>query len=882
MDFRQANIEDVLAFLEDATAEYAPEDDPAARKGVNIVSVLGTDQVQTGKKKADDESALQAQGLGADVASPPLITMSARYLSADEALKIATEVAGLKYRIDGDKVVVTPKNAPDDDIIVQMYDVSPEVEQELTAIAGPAKGPARGPVSGDVTHFFSSMGVPWPSGAGISYNKKSGKLIAENTRNNIHSLEKILEVVAGKPVESEEEHAKPPAQKAADQRKQTDALELVKKMKSTKIPEVDFKQANIQDVLAFLQDASVEYDPEPDPEKRNGVNIIPMLGLRQGQTKQSELEQIPPVTFTARSISLWETLKIVTQVADLGSRVEENYVAIEPKSVADGVVVRREYKIPPSVMDKITARTIPSEGEIRKFFRKVGVDSPRGSSFRYIPEIGKLLVANTAQNLETFGKALTGLEATAQEKAEAEAKEKARFKAFGVNPFYSAAARPFSTFAIDVDTAAYTLARNYMLKGFLPPAESVRTEEFVNFFDYGYAPPKHGTFSIHTDCAPSRFGRGLHMLKVGVKGRRLGREEQRPAVLTFLVDTSGSMNKPDRLGLVKKSLRMLVNKLGPRDMIAIVQYEADSRVVLEHTVLKDKTKILEAIDAMQCGGATNLEKGMNRAYRTAADAFVPGSENRVLLLSDGVANLGTSAAQDILRSVEKYRRQGIFCSVFGFGIGTYDDEMLESLANKGNGSYTFIDSEAEARRVFVDDLSATLNTIAADVKIQIQFNSKYVKRYRQLGYENRQLKKKDFRNDAVDAGEVGSGQSVTALYELDLKGIQTAAMRRSGEWVAMVRVRYRRTDTGKVEEIERPVSAPDICSSFDKADVHFKLASSVAEFAEILRGSPFTEGSSYEDIARVLRPVALELNLDNRVQELARMVQGAGSMSRGE
>ena len=899
VDFRQANIQDVVEFLQDASVEYDPEVDPEKRKGANMVLHLGHSAAPppegpVEKEKVKDEFGEDAVPPGIDV---PNITFTARDISAMEALSIVTQVANLKYRIRDGRVIIVPKAAPDDDIIVRMYDVSPEVEQKLAAVAGPAAGPTRKMTANDVSDFFEYMGVQRPTGSSIKYDEKGGKLVSENTEVNAKVLEDILSAVAGKPVKSESEHMKSPAQKAADKRKQAVARKLVDKMKAIKIPEVDFRQANIHDVLEFLQDASVEYDPEPDPQKRTGVNLIPMLGLGKGRAKEKELEEIPRVTFTARYISLWEALGIVTQVANMKSRPAENYVAIVPKDAPDSKIVRREYRVPQGVMDKIAAsgavfvgRTdgelSPYQKKLQGFFESMGVAAPRGSSIKYVPAIGKMVVANTPHNLATFEKILAVFEEDArkkaEEKAEAEAKEKSRFKAFGVNPFYSAAARPFSTFAIDVDTAAYTLGRNYMLKGFLPPAESVRTEEFVNFFDYGYMPPKHGTFAIHTQCAPSKFGRGLHMLKVGVKGRRLGREEQKPAVLTFLIDTSGSMNKSDRLGLVKKSLRMLVNELGPKDMIAIVQYDADSRLVVEHTPTAKKAKILEAIDSMQCGGATNLEKGMGAAYRIAAGAFVPGAENRVLLLSDGVANVGTGAAQDILRSVEKYRKQGIFCSVFGFGIGTYDDEMLESLANKGNGTYTFIDSEAEARRVFVDDLAATLNTIASDVKIQIQFNSKYVKQYRQLGYENRQLKKKDFRNDAVDAGEVGSGQSVTALYELDLRTTEAEAMRKTGDWVAMVRVRYRRTDTGKVEEIEQPVRAPDICASFDKSDVRFKLASCVAEFAEILRGSPFTEGSSYEDVSRVLQPVKLELSLDSHVQELARMVQGAGSMSRGE
>ncbi|MBT3294543.1 MAG: DUF3520 domain-containing protein [Verrucomicrobia bacterium] len=492
-----------------------------------------------------------------------------------------------------------------------------------------------------------------------------------------------------------------------------------------------------------------------------------------------------------------------------------------------------------------------------------------------------------ASRLEESRKAVAFQKAREEaQKREEEVEEEARlrFTAHGVNPFVVARKEPFSTFGIDVDTASYTLTRNMMAQGTLPPAEAVRTEEFVNAFDYSHVAPAHGTFRIYTELAPSPFGRGLQMLKIGVKGRRLGREEQRPAVLTFLVDTSGSMNSPERIGLVRSSLKLLVENLNPIDRVALIQYDSHARLLLEHTPASNKAQILQAIDRMQCSGSTNLEEGMNEAYRLAAGAFIGGAENRVLLLSDGVANLGNVAAEDILAKVATYRKQGIFCSVFGVGSGSYDDTMLETLANKGDGVYTFLDSEAEAKRVFVDDLAATLNTIASDVKIQVEFNPNLAKRYRQIGYENRKLKKQDFRNDAVDAGEVGSGQSVTALYEIDPHPELLAKTRIDlpPQKLATVRVRYRRIDNGRVEEIERAVWPHDCRAAQQKVSNGFRLAAGVAEFAEILRGSTHAKGSTYEEVADHLRPIALELHLDGRVQELLQMVTAAESTPRGE
>ncbi|MFO7871293.1 MAG: von Willebrand factor type A domain-containing protein [Kiritimatiellia bacterium] len=513
--------------------------------------------------------------------------------------------------------------------------------------------------------------------------------------------------------------------------------------------------------------------------------------------------------------------------------------------------------------------------------------SPKPADFNSVALVKSPVIVNKGNEKVDFsdsGDIEVGIDFYKRQEPKAKPKEPeetgARFRAVGVNPFYYASERAFSTFAIDVDTASYTLSRNYMTRGFLPPAESVRTEEFVNFFDYAYDPPQRDTFRVYLQCAPSEFGRGLYLMKIGVKGKRLGREEQQKAVLTLVIDSSGSMNTPDRMELVRKSVRMLVSELAPSDRVGIVRFGSDSRLVLPHIPASEKERIFGALDRLRATGSTNLEEGMRTAYAEAARAFEGGAANRVLVMSDGAANLGTGAAEDILEQISDYRKQGIYCSVFGFGIGTYNDEMLEKLANKGDGTYSFIDSKEEAKRVLVDNMAATLNTIASDVKIQVEFNPRKVKRYRQLGYENRQLRKEQFRDDTVDAGEVGSGQSVTALYEMEfrdgkLKGSDADA-------IATVRVRYRRMDTGEVEEIEKALRGADVAGDFNRMDARFKLAAGVAEFAEILRGCPHAAGSTYEDVARVLRPVSLELHLDKRVQELVRMVEGANGMARGE
>ncbi len=439
-------------------------------------------------------------------------------------------------------------------------------------------------------------------------------------------------------------------------------------------------------------------------------------------------------------------------------------------------------------------------------------------------------------------------------------------RASGVHPFVAASDSPCSTFSIDVDTASYTHARQYLLGGKLPPPESVRTEEFVNYFDYAYPPPARGPFAVHTECGPTPFGRGLALLKIGVKARRLGREEQRPLRLTLLIDTSGSMATPERMGLVKEALGLMLERLDPADRVALVQFDTQARLVLESTPASEPARIRAALDGLQPSGSTSLETGMRAAYEVAARAFDGSAFNRVLLLTDGMANLGATDAEAILAAVASYRKQGITLSVFGVGFGSYNDALLETLAGQGDGQYAFLDSRAEAERVLADELAASAAVIARDVKIQVEFDPARVRRYRQIGYENRALTREQFRDDTVDAGEIGSGQSVTALYELELQGAPDAPL-------GVVRVRSRNALTGRIEELEQPVSGPAPRARFEAMDARFRLAAAAAEFAELLRGSPHAAGSRFEDVARALYPVAAELSLDARIAELLRLTQ---------
>jgi Ca-activated chloride channel family protein len=449
------------------------------------------------------------------------------------------------------------------------------------------------------------------------------------------------------------------------------------------------------------------------------------------------------------------------------------------------------------------------------------------------------------------------------------------FKVVPVNPFVMAAQDRFSTFALDVDTASYAIARRYLRGGHLPPVGSVRMEEYVNAFDYNYPRRTEGTFTVISEAAAAPFGPDLVLLKVGVRARVVGREGRKPAHLVFVVDASGSMDQPDRMPLVKYALGELVGQLSAADRVTLVAYGTRARLMLEAASAADKAGITAAVNRVQCEGSTNLSEGLTLGYRLAAQGFLPGGVNRVILCSDGAANIGITAAESILDQVKGFRDQGITCTSVGFGAGTYNDALLEKLADSGDGSYVFVDSRREARRIFVEELSATLQTVAKDAKIQVEFDPRRVRRYRLIGYENRDIADEKFRDDTVDAGEVGSGQSATALYELELQGLAEADL-------GTVYVRYRNVDTGRVEEISHRLEAAAVRTRTPETDPRFFLAACAAEFAELLRESEHTAGGSFDQLRSVLERVAAQPALRNnsRVQELLELVRLAKGLPR--
>ncbi len=446
------------------------------------------------------------------------------------------------------------------------------------------------------------------------------------------------------------------------------------------------------------------------------------------------------------------------------------------------------------------------------------------------------------------------------------------FDDYGVNPFVDTYEDHLSTFALDVDTASYSVARRYINDGYLPPADAVRVEEFVNYFDQGYPTPPDVAFGIYADGAFSPFHYdGSYILRFGVQGYEVPDYARKPASLTFVIDISGSMDMENRLGLVKQSLQMLVERLRPDDTVAIVVYGSEARVVLYPTSGEDRNTILNAIYSLRTEGATNAEAGLQLGYQLAWQALRPASINRVILCSDGVANVGQTGPDAILETIRHYVDTGITLTSVGFGMGNFSDVMMESLADNGDGNYAYVDTLDEAEKLFVDDLTSTLQTIALDAKVQVDFNPEVVAYYRLIGYENRDVADQDFRNDAVDAGEIGAGHSVTALYAVIL---HPGAEGR----IATVQLRWENPDTHQVTEINGNFNTWDLVSRFEQASPRYQLAAVVAQYAEVLRGSPWAGNTSIHQLVDHAYRLSSTLWDDTEVAEFASLVSRASQI----
>ncbi|MYF56788.1 DUF3520 domain-containing protein [Candidatus Poribacteria bacterium] len=450
------------------------------------------------------------------------------------------------------------------------------------------------------------------------------------------------------------------------------------------------------------------------------------------------------------------------------------------------------------------------------------------------------------------------------------------YSSHSTNPFIDTEDDNFSTFAMDVDTASYTVMRRYLRDGNIPPADSVRVEEYINSFDYNYSPPTtEQTFAIHLEGAHAKFGEGkrLQLLRIGIQGCDIPEINRKDAILTFVVDISGSMNMENRLGLVKRTLTLLVDQLRPTDKVGIVVYGSNAQVVLPHTGIENREYIIEAINRLHTNGATNAEEGLRVGYKLALKNSKSNCINRVILCSDGVANVGQTGPDAILKKISNYVKEGVTLTTVGFGMGNYNDTLMEQLAKKGNGSYAYVDTIKEAKRVFVENLTGTLQFITKDAKIQVEFNPETVSRFRLLGYENRSLAHEDFRKDDVDAGEVGAGHSVTALYEIKLHENADGKL-------ATVFIRHEDPDTLKVTEVNETFSTAQLKQTFEDATAEYQFVAAVAEFAEILKESYWAKEGSLANVESTIEKVLPHIESDTpeekqRKEELLMLVNKA-------
>jgi Ca-activated chloride channel family protein len=451
------------------------------------------------------------------------------------------------------------------------------------------------------------------------------------------------------------------------------------------------------------------------------------------------------------------------------------------------------------------------------------------------------------------------------------------FRDYGVNPFIDTEDDRLSTFGLDVDTGSYTVVRRYLRDGHLPPREALRVEEILNYFDYDDPRPRRGDFELAAEGGPSPFADGerYHLLRFAITAREVAAEDRPNAVLTFVVDTSGSMARENRLGLVKNALYELLDHLRSDDRVGLVVYGSRGEVLLEPTT--DHQAIRVAIDRLHASGSTNAEEGLVLAYELAARYSDENWINRVILCSDGVANVGRTGPDSILQRIEHATARGVELTTVGFGMGNYNDVLMERLADTGDGRYAYVDSLAEARRIFVEELTGTLMTVARDAKAQVEFNPEVVSRYRLLGYENRDIADERFRDPTVDAGEIGAGHTVTALYELKLHRAADSSARR--EVVATLRLRYRRPGEDQPIELEQPFRIRDLARSWSSADASLRLATLVAEYAEILKGSYWARGSELAEVLRRTQELSPEFAGDARVADFVSLVAAAAEIS---
>lgn len=461
------------------------------------------------------------------------------------------------------------------------------------------------------------------------------------------------------------------------------------------------------------------------------------------------------------------------------------------------------------------------------------------------------------------------------------------------NKFLASTQNPLSTFSIDVDEAAYSNVRRYLQNGSTPPSGAVRIEEMINYFDYSYPKPKNGDpFTVSTEISECPWNPQHKLVHIGLQGKEIPVDNLPPSNMVFLIDVSGSMDEPNKLPLVQASMNMLVDQLREKDKVAIVVYAGNAGLVLPSTSGINKLKIKEAIDNLEAGGSTAGGEGILLAYKTARDNFIQDGNNRIILATDGDFNIGISSDDELVRLIEKERKSGVFLSVLGYGMGNYKDNKMQQLADKGNGNHSYIDNINEARKVLVNEFGSTLFTIAKDVKIQIEFNPAKVQAYRLIGYENRVLAAEDFNDDTKDAGELGSGHTVTALYEIIPVGVKDEFIKsvdllkyqsndrkivnNSGE-IMTIKLRYKKPD----EEISKLITHTVIDEhiAISNTSDNFRFSAAVAEFGMLLRNSEYKQQGSYNQVINLAKS-AKGTDEEGYRAEFIRLVQAATSYAK--
>lgn len=465
------------------------------------------------------------------------------------------------------------------------------------------------------------------------------------------------------------------------------------------------------------------------------------------------------------------------------------------------------------------------------------------------------------------------------------------YNEFAANRFMLAWDEPLSTFSIDVDNAAYSNIRRFINQGTLPPIDAIRTEEFLNYFTYDYlAPQGKEPVSITTEVSDAPWNTQHKLVHIGIKAKEIATENLPASNLVFLIDVSGSMDFSNKLPLLKSSLKLLVKQLRPQDRVAIVTYANQTKELLASTPGNDKAKILEAIDGLYASGGTAGGDGIQRAYRVAENNFIKGGNNRIILATDGDFNIGISSPKELEKMIETKRTTGIYLTVLGFGMGNYKDNRMQVLAEKGNGNHAYIDNLIEAKKVLVNEFGGTLFTVAKDVKIQVEFNPAKVQAYRLIGYESRLLEAKDFNDDTKDAGEMGAGHSVTALYEIIPVGVKSnfapsidplkyqktekhekKTLTNSPELLT-VKLRYKQLDSHKSSKIE--IAVIDNNTPFKKSSENFRFAAAVTGFGMLLQNSEYKNNFTFDDVINLAKQ-ATGYDPEGYRKEFIRLVESA-------